>query len=55
VKGKNGKYDFAIKRKTDNVLQILLQICEKYQSRDEKFPEPNGGGVFAKNTSLETK
>ena len=35
-------------------------ICEKYQSRDEKFPDPNGegnlvsrlvflGGVFAKN------
>ena len=19
-------------------------ICEKYQSRDEKFPEPNGNG-----------
>jgi hypothetical protein len=26
VKGKNGKYDFAIKRTTDNVLQILLQV-----------------------------
>jgi hypothetical protein len=24
-KGKNGKYDFAIKRTTDNILQILLQ------------------------------
>ena len=23
--GKNGKYNFAIKRTTDNVLQILLQ------------------------------
>jgi hypothetical protein len=20
-------------------------ICEKYQSRDEKFPEPNGEGI----------
>ena len=33
-------------------------ICEKYQSRDEKFPEPKDisclGGVFAKNTSRET-
>jgi hypothetical protein len=32
-------------------------ICEKYQSRDEKFPEPNGKGylvsrlVFFANTS----
>jgi hypothetical protein len=31
-------------------------ICEKYQSRDEKFPEPNGKGnivsrlVFYANT-----
>ena len=31
-------------------------ICEKYQSRDEKFPEPNGEGnlvsrlVFFANT-----
>ena len=39
-------------------------ICEKYQLRDEKFPEPNGernlvsrclGGVFAKNTSERRK
>jgi hypothetical protein len=21
-------------------------ICEKYQSRDEKFPEPNGEGIL---------
>jgi hypothetical protein len=25
VKGKNGKYDYYIKRTTDNVLQIVLQ------------------------------
>ena len=33
-------------------------ICEKYQSRDEKFPEPNGEGnlvlrlVFFENSPL---
>jgi hypothetical protein len=32
VKGKNGKYDFAIKCTTDNVLQILLQaMTEKLE------------------------
>jgi len=49
--------------RTYNQLLILYRyimfgkgICEKYQSRDEKFPEPNGEGnlvsrlVFFANT-----
>ena len=28
-------------------------ICEKYQSRDEKFPEPNGEGNLVSRLVLE--
>ena len=45
---------------TENVIYRYIMfgrgICEKYQSRDEKFPEPNGEGnlvsrlVFFTNT-----
>ena len=40
MKGKNGKYDFAIKRTTDNVLQILLQASRNRQTSGESASLP---------------
>ena len=30
-------------------------ICEKYQSRDEKFPEPNGEGNLVRKIPVERR
>ena len=61
-------HEFWYKKKiyilgSDGILNRYIMfgrgICEKYQSRDEKFPEPNGEGnlvsrlVFSANTPPE--
>ena len=40
-------YKWRPKRLIYRYIMFGMRICEKYQSRDEKFPEPNGEGNLA--------